>query len=81
MKNLKKFDKVGCIPRSIFLTKMKKHLKRLGVIPEYTEVSLFAIGLTFLLLVINNFGYFKGFVIEFIKDLFQKLKLCLCGNL
>jgi hypothetical protein len=52
--------------------KIKEYLKELGIIPQYTEISLFLIGLTLLLFLFANFTIIKdaiGFFIDHVKNI------------
>ncbi|GEM_PF-1482009 len=62
-----------------YLLKLKDLLKRIGIIPQYTEVSLFLIGLSLFLVVINgiiieviinhNYQYWGEILLELLKRL------------
>jgi hypothetical protein len=55
---------------------MKEYLKKLGIIPQYTEISLFLMGLTVLFIVISNFPYFEAYILKSFQNL-PRLKITL----
>jgi hypothetical protein len=49
---------------------MKEYLKKLGIIPQYTEISLFLIGLTVVFIVIGNLNLSD--ILKFFKDFWKQ---------
>jgi len=50
--------------------KMKEYLKKLGIIPQYTEISIFLIGLTVVFIVIGNLNLSD--ILKFFKDFWEQ---------
>jgi hypothetical protein len=50
--------------------KIKEYLKELGIIPQYTEISLFLIGLTVVFIVIGNLNLSD--ILKFFKDFWKQ---------